>query len=80
MGTTATATRKRTKKNSNPVAEWRTLMGYSTRQAADALGCSRQALDGWEQGRHPTPKYIKLAMDALACGMGDDDSKPSDDD
>jgi transcriptional regulator with XRE-family HTH domain len=75
----ATATLKRKKKAAvNPVAEWRTLMGYTTRQAAEALGCSREALDGWEKGRHETPKYITLAMSALAMGMGEDDEKKAD--
>ena len=74
-----TATKSRKKKPAvNPVAEWRVLMGYSTRQAAEALGCSREALDGWEKERHETPKYITLAMSALAMGMGDDDAKEAD--
>jgi transcriptional regulator with XRE-family HTH domain len=48
---------------------WREQMGYSQRDAALALGCSREALGGWETGRHAIPIYIGLAMNALALGM-----------
>lgn len=48
--------------------EWRTNMGYSQRDACDALGCSRGALGGWENG-NPIPRYIGLACAALALGM-----------
>jgi hypothetical protein len=44
-------------------------MGYSQRKAAYELECSREALAGWEQGRHRVPRYIALAMGALALGM-----------
>lgn len=48
---------------------WRTRMGYSQREACDALGCSRGAWAGWETGKNEIPRYIGLAMAALALGM-----------
>lgn len=50
---------------------WRERMGYSQREACEAIGCSRGAWAGWEQGTHGIPRYIGLAMAALALGMGD---------
>lgn len=47
---------------------WRELMGFSQRDAAEALGCSRGALGGWENGQD-IPRYIGLACAALAVGM-----------
>lgn len=51
------------------LAAWRERMGYSQRDAADALGCSRGAWAGWENSVHPVPRYIGLACAALALGM-----------
>jgi transcriptional regulator with XRE-family HTH domain len=49
---------------------WRTRLGYSKRQAAEVLGCSRDAWSGWESGDQPNiPRYIGLAMAAIALGM-----------
>lgn len=48
---------------------WRERMGYSQRQAALALGCSRGAWSGWEDGTKQPPRYIGLACAALALGM-----------
>jgi DNA-binding XRE family transcriptional regulator len=48
---------------------WREAMGYTQQDAADALGCSRQALRNWEDGTSKCPRYIGLAMAALAMGM-----------
>jgi DNA-binding XRE family transcriptional regulator len=50
------------------LAAWRQRMGYSQRDAAKALGCSRGALAGWEAGQ-AIPRYIGLACAALALGM-----------
>jgi transcriptional regulator with XRE-family HTH domain len=67
---TATKTRKPAKRRPvNIVADWREVMGFTQRDAAEALHCSREALDGWEKGRHELPYYIALAMNALAMGM-----------
>jgi transcriptional regulator with XRE-family HTH domain len=46
---------------------WRERMGFSQRDACDALGCSRNALSGWEKTR--PPRYIGLACQALALGV-----------
>lgn len=51
------------------LATWRERMGYSQRDACAALGCSRGAWTGWENGSHTVPAYIGLAMAALALGM-----------
>ena len=51
------------------VKEWLLTMGLSQRQAARELGCSRGALAGWEAKPETTPKYIRLAMRALALGI-----------
>lgn len=49
---------------------WRERMGYSQRDACEALGCSRGAWAGWETGKQtPIPRYIGLACAALALGM-----------
>lgn len=48
---------------------WRERMGYSQRDAAEALGCSRNAWNKWESGSSNAPRYIGLACAALALGM-----------
>ncbi|MGX1323264.1 transcriptional regulator with XRE-family HTH domain [Bradyrhizobium sp. USDA 377] len=52
------------------LTEWRERFGYSQRQAADAIGCSRGAWAGYEHGDQPIPKYISLAIAALSLGVG----------
>lgn len=52
------------------LAQWRERMGYSKREAAEVIGCSRASWSAWESGSQPTiPRYIGLAMAALALGM-----------
>jgi DNA-binding XRE family transcriptional regulator len=51
------------------LTDWRARFGYSQRQAADAIGCSRGAWAGWEAGKQPIPKYISLAIAALSLGV-----------
>lgn len=51
------------------VVAWREAMGFTSRDASEALGCSRQALLNWEHGTNECPRYIGLAMAALALGM-----------
>lgn len=48
---------------------WRERMGFSQRDACDALGCARGAWQNWEAGRRPVPRYIALACTALSVGM-----------
>lgn len=48
---------------------WRERMGFSQREACEKLGCSRGAWSGWEGGTQDIPRYIGLAMAALALGM-----------
>lgn len=55
--------------NNAVLTKWRELMGYSEREAALQLGCSREAWSGWEKGDRKIPKYIGLALAALALGM-----------
>ena len=57
------------KLNADTLREWRERMGYSQRDACVALGCSRGAWGSWEQGVHEVPRYIGLALAALALGM-----------
>ncbi|MEY9404424.1 transcriptional regulator with XRE-family HTH domain [Bradyrhizobium japonicum] len=52
------------------LTEWRERFGYSQRQAAEAIGCSRGAWTGYEHGDQPIPKYISLAIAALSLGVG----------
>jgi DNA-binding transcriptional regulator YiaG len=61
--------------NSKPIppatiVAWREAMGFTQRDAAEQLGCSRSALQNWETGTNECPYYIGLAMAALAMGMG----------
>ena len=51
------------------IMAWREAMGFTQRDAAEALGCSRAALGNWENAVTDCPKYIGLAMAALALGM-----------
>lgn len=49
--------------------DWRNRLGLNGTKAAEALGCNRNALAGWEAGKHPIPKYIALACAAIALGV-----------
>jgi len=51
------------------LTEWRERLGYSQREAALVIGCSRGAWAGWESGTNPIPHYIGLAMAAIALGV-----------
>lgn len=64
-------TAKRPERPMRPQAlsDWRTRMGYSQRDAARALGCARGAWTKWESGTNRIPRYVGLAMAALAMGM-----------
>lgn len=53
----------------NELTLWRERMGYSTRRACEALGCSREALARWERGDSRIPRYIELACEAVEKGM-----------
>lgn len=69
-----TATMKKTKPGREALSPaimllWREQMGFNQREAAEALGCAREALSGWENGVHRIPIYIGLAMNALALNM-----------
>jgi DNA-binding transcriptional regulator YiaG len=48
---------------------WRKRMGFSQREASIAIECSRTAWANWESGRHRIPRYIGLAIAALALGL-----------
>jgi transcriptional regulator with XRE-family HTH domain len=48
---------------------WRANMGFTQREAAEALGCPLTDLVDWERGAITTPRFIKLAMAALALGI-----------
>lgn len=47
---------------------WRERLGLNRVQAAEALGCSREALRAWETGERAIPKYIALAAKAVLLG------------
>jgi transcriptional regulator with XRE-family HTH domain len=51
------------------ITRWRERLFLSQREAARKLGCSRGALAGWESGQTEIPRYIGLAMAALALGI-----------
>jgi transcriptional regulator with XRE-family HTH domain len=51
------------------LTEWRKRLGFNRSQAANALGCHRNALAGWEAGKYPIPRYIALACAALSYGL-----------
>lgn len=65
----ATATMIEPTLNATVLKAWRERMGYSQREAASVLGCSRSAWQGWEDGTQKPPRYIGLACAALALGM-----------
>lgn len=51
-------------------------MGYSQKEAADALGLKRRVLQYYEKGERDgekvsVPKTVRLACYALCCGMSD---------
>ena len=48
---------------------WRTRLRLNKRQAAEALGASRNACTGYEQGRERIPLYVALACSAVAMGL-----------
>lgn len=48
---------------------WQTRMGYTQRDAAEALDCSRGAYGKWRKTGSHIPRYIGLACAALALGM-----------
>lgn len=48
---------------------WRERLHLNRVQAAAALGCSREALRAWEEGRSDVPLYIALAAAAVAQGL-----------
>jgi len=52
----------------NTLTLWRERMGYSPDDACDALGCSTHDWVTWE-GNNNAPRYILLALGALAMGM-----------
>ena len=58
-----------TKAPDQSLATWRETMGFTQRDAAEALGCSTADIALWERGSTTTPRYIKLAMAALALGI-----------
>lgn len=62
-------TQKKKSLDHRVLTKWRELMGYSEREAVRTIGCSRETWSGWEKGEKKIPKYIGLAMAALAMGM-----------
>ena len=58
-----------TKDPDQSLVTWRETMGLTQREAAEALGCDRDDFAIWEKQPSTTPRYIKLAMAALALGI-----------
>lgn len=58
----------------NSMKAWRDSMGYSPKDAAEALGMVEASYKDLE-AKPEAPKYIKLAMQALALGLTDSDGK-----
>lgn len=65
-----------TNADNNSVKAWRKSMGYSQKEAADALGMSIE-LFGVHEAAPNAPKYIKLAMRALSVGFIVDGKSPA---
>lgn len=64
--------------DANALKSFRKRMGYSVTDAANKLGIGRATWTRYESGE-PIPKYVGLAMAALALGLGgEDDGPPSD--
>ena len=49
---------------------WRSAMGYTQQQAAQALGVSMRTVKAWEAGFAAPPAFLPLACAALAAGLG----------
>ena len=47
--------------------EWRFRLGLTTEASAELLGVSKDAVLGWELGKHPITKQTRLAT--LACEL-----------
>lgn len=58
-----------TKFTPSALRAWQARMGYTQREAADALDCSRGAYGKWRKPGSAIPRYIGLACAALALGM-----------
>ena len=58
-----------TKAPDQSLATWRETMGLTQREAAEALGCDRRRHRHMGAQTDTTPRYIKLAMAALALGI-----------
>ena len=50
-------------------ASWRARLRLNKSKAALALGCSRNAVIGYETGSNRIPRYIALACAAIAHGL-----------
>lgn len=51
------------------IRAWRSAMGYTQQQAAQALGVSLRTVKAWEAGFAAPPAFLPLACAALAAGM-----------
>lgn len=47
--------------------DWRGRHGMTQAALADALGCSKRAVEDWEQARRTPPPFLALALDQLAA-------------
>ena len=52
------------------IRAWRSAMGYTQQQAAQALGVSLRTVKAWEAGFAAPPAFLPLACAALAAGLG----------
>ena len=52
------------------IRAWRSAMGYTQQQAAQALGVSMRTVKAWEAGFAAPPAFLPLACAALAAGLG----------
>ncbi|MEM6670544.1 MAG: helix-turn-helix transcriptional regulator [Pseudomonadota bacterium] len=48
---------------------WRATMGFTQKEAAEALGVTSRTWRNWEAGVHEVPKSTWLAMAALYRGI-----------
>ena len=53
----------------NEFLEWRKRNGFTQAEAARRIGCSKRALQYWEKGIHPIPKYVTMAVAAVQYNL-----------
>lgn len=53
------------------LASWQKRLGLNQKQAAEALGNTRNTFADYLHGKHPIPRYISLACAAIENKIGE---------